>query len=92
MTALLHTPSLIYSKSLLILHFYLFMFLHFWSPLLPYYSLVSYLPCDSEVILSLAAGSDDQVSLVQGLHRLLCLVETYIVEVEMGNHTLYIRC
>lgn len=44
------------------------------------------------MILSLAAGSDDQVSLVQGLHHLLCLVETDIVEVGVGNHTLYICC
>lgn len=51
---------------------------------------VSYLPGDCEVVLSLAAGSDDQVSLVQGLHHFLCLVETDIVEVGVGDHTLYI--
>ena len=42
------------------------------------------------MVLSLAARSDDQVSLVQGLHHLLRLVETNIVEVGVGNHTLYI--
>lgn len=52
---------------------------------------VSYLPGDGEVVLSLAAGSYDQVALVQGLHHLLCLVETDIVEVGVGDHTLYIR-
>lgn len=51
---------------------------------------VSYFPGDCEVVLSLAAGPDDQVSLVQGLHHLLCLVKTYIVEVGVGNNTLYI--
>lgn len=43
------------------------------------------------MILSLAAGSDDQVSLVQGLHHFLRLVETDVVEVGVGDHTLYIR-
>lgn len=42
------------------------------------------------MVLSLAAGSDDQVTLVQGLHHLLRLVETDIVEVGVGDHTLYI--
>lgn len=42
------------------------------------------------MVLSLAAGSDDQVSLVQTLHHLLCLVETNVVEVGVGNHTLYV--
>lgn len=51
---------------------------------------MTYFPGDGEVVLSLAAGSDDQVSLVQGLHHLLCLVETDIVEVGMSDHTLYI--
>ena len=51
---------------------------------------VSYFPGDGEVVLSLAARSDDQVSLVQGLHHLLRLVETNIVEVGVGYHTLYI--
>lgn len=51
---------------------------------------VPYLPGDGEVILSFAAGSDYQVTLVQGLHHLLRLVEADIVEVGVGNHTLYI--
>lgn len=51
---------------------------------------ISYFPGDGEVVLSLAAGSDDQVTLVQGLHHLLRLVETDIVEVGVGDHTLYI--
>lgn len=55
-------------------------------------SFLSYLPGDREVVLPLAAGSDDQVSLVQGLHHFLRLVETDIVEVGMGDHTLYICC
>ena len=50
-----------------------------------------YLPGDGEVVLSFAAGSDDQVSLVQGLHHFLCLVEADVVEVWVGDHTLYIR-
>lgn len=40
------------------------------------------------MILSLAAGPDDQVSLIQGLHHLLRLVETDIVKVGVGDHTL----
>lgn len=52
--------------------------------------LLSYLPGDCEVVLSLAAGPDDQISLVQGLHHLFCLVETDIVEVGVGDHTLYV--
>lgn len=51
----------------------------------------SYLPSDGEMVLSLAAGSDDQVSLVQGLHHFLRLVKTDVVEVGVGDHTLYIR-
>lgn len=43
------------------------------------------------MILSLAAGPDNQVSLVQGLHHLLSLVETDVVEVGVGDHALYIR-
>lgn len=55
---------------------------------LPNCNRVSYFPGDGEVVLSLAAGSDDQVSLIQGLHHLLCLVETDIVKVGVGDHTL----
>lgn len=51
-----------------------------------------YLPGDGEVVLSLAAGPDDQVSLVQRLHHLLCLVEADVVEVWVGDHTLDVRC
>lgn len=54
--------------------------------------LFSYLPGDGEVILSLAAGSDDQVSLVQSLHHFLSLVKADVVEVGVGDHTFYIRC
>lgn len=53
---------------------------------------ISHLPGDSEVVLSLAAGPDDQVSLVQCLHHLLCLVEADIVEVWVGDHSLDVRC
>lgn len=49
-----------------------------------------YLPGDGQVILSFAAGSDDQVSLVQGLHHFLSLVKTDVVEVGVGDHTFYI--
>lgn len=42
------------------------------------------------MILPLAAGSDDQVSLIQGLHHLLCLVKADVVEVGVGDHTFYI--
>lgn len=71
---------------------------HFLSTSLQFYPLpgyntapsVSYFPRDSQVVLSLAAGSDDQVSLVQRLHHLLCLIETDVVEVGMGDHTFYI--
>lgn len=51
-----------------------------------------YLPGYSEVVLSLAAGPDDQVSLVQGLHHLLRLVEADVVEVWVSDHTLDVRC
>lgn len=54
-------------------------------------NVVLYLPGDSEVVLSLAAGPDDQVALVQGLHHLLCLVEADVVEVGVGDHTLDVR-
>lgn len=40
------------------------------------------------MVLSFAAGPDDQVSLVQSLHHLLCLVEADIVEVGVGDHSL----
>lgn len=42
------------------------------------------------MILSLAAGPDDQVSLVQRLHHFLSLVKTDVVEVWVGDHTFYI--
>lgn len=44
------------------------------------------------MVLSLAAGPDDQVSLIQGLHHLLCLVEADVVKVWVGDHTLDVRC
>lgn len=42
------------------------------------------------MVLPFATRPDDQVSLVQSLHHLLSLVETDVVEVGMGDHTLYI--
>lgn len=60
----------------------------YFYPSLPNSNPVAYFPGDSEVILSLAAGSDDQVSLIQGLHHLLCLVETDVMKVGVGDHTL----
>lgn len=42
------------------------------------------------MILSLAAGSDDQVSLIQGLHHFLSLVKADVVEVGVSDHTFYI--
>lgn len=58
----------------------------------PILFLLFYLPGYSEVVLSLAAGPDNQVSLVQGLHHLLCLVEADVVEVWVGDHALDVRC
>lgn len=42
------------------------------------------------MILSLAARSDDQVSLIQSLHHFLSLVKADVVEVGVGDHTFYI--
>lgn len=56
----------------------------------PFIQCFSYFPGDGQVILSLAAGSDDQVSLIQGLHHFLSLVKADVVEVGVGDHTFYI--
>ena len=53
---------------------------------------LEYLPGDREVVLPLAAGPDDQVSLVQGLHHLLRLLEADVVEAWVGDHTLDVGC
>lgn len=42
------------------------------------------------MVLSFAAGPDDKVPLVQSLHHLLSLTKTDVVEVGVGDHTLYV--
>lgn len=53
---------------------------------------ISHLPCDGQVILSFTAGSNHHVTLVHGLHHLLCLFEVDVVERRVGNHTFDVSC
>lgn len=49
---------------------------------------ISNLPSNSQVVLSLTAGPDDHISLVHGLHHLLCLLEVDVMERWVGYHPL----
>ena len=52
---------------------------------------LGHLPGDRQVVLPLAAGPDDEVALVHGLHHLLRLLEVDVVERRVGDHALDVR-
>lgn len=52
---------------------------------------VTDLPGHCQVILTLAAWSDDHITLVHGFHHFFCLLKIYIMEGWVCNHSLDIR-
>lgn len=49
---------------------------------------VTDLPGHGQVIFTLATWADDHVTLVHGLHHLFCLLEVYIMEGWVCDHSL----